>query len=176
MMSRIDAAETAAPHAGLLDWLASTGIEYDLHEHPLTFTARETARAEGIDPRMFAKVLAVETDDGRIALVVVDAADQLDLVKARRVLDARHVRLLNEAELLELAPDCAVGTIPPIGELFAVVVYADHAIREDPTISFHAGSHRFTVHVDRAAWERAANVVFGDLALDREGTPPWARS
>lgn len=175
-MSRIDAAETVAPYAGLLDWLASAGIEYDLHEHPLTFTARETARAEGIDPKLFAKVVAVEADDGRSALIVVDAADQLDLVKARRVLDAHHLRLLTEAEMLALAPDCAVGTIPPIGELFGVVVYADHAIREDPTISFHAGSHRFTVHVDRSAWEHAAKVVYGDLALDREGIPPWARS
>src|SRR3990172_4344965 len=175
-MSRIDTAELATPHAGLLDWLPVADIEYELHEHPLTFTARETAPAEGVNPRRFAKVVVVATSDGRKALLVVDAVDQVDLVKARRVLDARQLRLLSEDEMRELAPECAVGTIPPVGDLFGVHVYADHAVREDPEISFHAGSHRFTVHVDRPAWERAARVVYGDLAADRYGNPAWARS
>jgi hypothetical protein len=37
------AAETPrieGPHAGLLDWLAGRHVEYELHEHPETFTAR----------------------------------------------------------------------------------------------------------------------------------------
>ena len=175
-MSPIDTAELATPHAGLLDWLAAADNEYELHEHPLTYTARETARAEGIDPHRFAKVVAVATSDGRKALIVVDAVDRVDLVKARHVLDAGAIRLLSEEEMLELAPECAVGTIPPVGDLFGVHVYADHAVREDPDISFHAGSHRYTIHLDRAAWERSARVVYGDLAADRDGTPVWARS
>jgi Ala-tRNA(Pro) deacylase len=175
-MSAIDTTELATPHAGLLDWLAAADVEYELHEHPLTFTARETARAEGVDPRLFAKVVAVRTSDGRRALIVVDAVDQVDLAKARRVLDARSVQLLSEDDKRELAPECAVGTIPPVGDLFGVHVYADHAVREDPEITFHAGSHRYTVRVDRPAWERAARVVYGDLAVERDGTPVWARS
>jgi Ala-tRNA(Pro) deacylase len=175
-MSTIATAELAVPNAGLLDWLAATRVEYELHEHPLTFTASETARVEGVDPRLFAKVVAVATSDGRRALVVIDAADRLDLVSARRVLDARSVRLLTEDEMRELAPDCAVGAIPPVGELYDVAVYADHAVREDPVIWFHAGSHRYTVSVDRPAWEKAARVVYGDLAVEEDGTPLWARS
>lgn len=164
------------PHAGLLGWLASHGVEYELREHPLTITARETARVEGIDPRSFAKTLGVATADGTRALVVIDATDKLDLVRARKVLDTGIVRLLDEAELLELAPDCEVGTIPPVGELFAVRVYADFAVREDPEITFHAGSHRFTVTVERPTWEKAAHVVYGDIAVETEHGPAWANS
>ncbi|HSK52093.1 MAG TPA: YbaK/EbsC family protein [Clostridia bacterium] len=163
------------PNPGLLRWLGTHGVEYEVHRHPPTMTALETARAEGIDPRRFAKCLGVATDDGRRALVVVDAEDRLDVAKARHVLAAGDVRLLTEAELLELAPDCEIGTIPPVGELWGVSVFADFAIREDPDISFHAGSHRFTVHVDRAAWEHAAHVVYGDLA-ESDGRPAWALS
>jgi Ala-tRNA(Pro) deacylase len=175
-MSRSETAEVARPHPGLLDWLTRHGVRHEVHEHPLTYTARETARAEGVEPRRFAKVVAVETAEGRRALVVVDATDQVDLVKARHVLGTGHVRLLSEAEMQELAPDCPPGTIPPVGALFGVTVYADHAVRDDPEIVFHAGSHRHTVHVDRAEWERAAGVVYGDLAVEREATPAWARS
>ncbi len=168
--------ETSGPYPPLLEWLARNRVEYELKEHPITYTARETARAEGIDPRRFAKTLGVQAADGRRALVVIDAVDQLDLVRARRVLDTSHVRLLTEAELLALAPGCEVGTMPPVGELFGVRVYADYAIREDPEISFHAGSHRYTVHVNRPTWEKAVGIVYGDLAVDVEVAPAWARS
>ena len=53
------------PHPGLIDWLAGRRVEYELREHPETFTAEATARAEHIDPRRFAKVVGVTADDGR---------------------------------------------------------------------------------------------------------------
>ena len=73
------------------------------------------------------------------------------------------------------APDCEVGTIPPVGDLFSVRVLADIAVREDPEITFHAGSHHFTVHVDRPGWERAGGVTYADLADARDRGPAWAR-
>lgn len=166
----------AVPHPGLLAWLADHEVEYQLREHPLTITARETARVEGIDPRRFAKTLGVATADGSRALMVIDALDRLDLVLARRVLDTHSVRLLDEAELQKLAPDCEVGTIPPVGDLFGVRVCADFAIRDDPEITFHAGSHRFTVTVERSSWEKAAHVTYANLAVDVDRGPAWMRS
>ncbi|MGZ6269303.1 MAG: aminoacyl-tRNA deacylase [Candidatus Limnocylindrales bacterium] len=172
----VDAPVTNGPHAGLLEWLVSHRVEYELHEHPLTFTARETARAEAIDPHTFAKTVGVIGDDGRRALLVIDATDQLDMLKARKVLGVGRVHLLSEPELIELCPGCDVGTMPPIGELFSLPVHADFAIREDAEITFHAGSHRYTVRVEREAWERAAHVQYADLAEDRIGEPAWSRS
>jgi Ala-tRNA(Pro) deacylase len=163
-----------SPHAGLLDWLAGRHVEYELHEHPETFTAEATARADHVDPHQFAKVVGVMTAEGRTALIAVDAVDHVDLAKARRVMGTRDVRLLTEPELTALAPECDPGTIPPVPTLFAVPVYADFAVRDDPVISFAAGSHRYTVHVDRVAFERAAGLAYADLAQDR-GVPAWAR-
>lgn len=161
-----------APHAGLVDWLAARGVEYELREHPLTFTALDTAVREGIDPGRFAKTLVVETDDERRALVVVDAWDRLDCGKAARVLHAEHCRLLDERELGAFAPDCDLGAVPAVGELFGVRVFADYAIHSAPEITFPAGSHAFTVTVDRAQWSVATRVVYGDLA-DDDDAPPW---
>lgn len=165
----------AGPHRGLLEWLAANGVEHQLREHPLTFTARETARVEGLDPRRFAKTLGIGIRDDRRAMVVLDAIDHLDLARARRFLEA-DVRLLGEPELLELCPDCEVGAMPPVGALWNLPVYADFAIRDAPEITFHAGSHRYTVAVERATWERAAGVRYGDLAVKVVGAPPWDRS
>jgi len=166
----------AGPHQALLDWLEAEGVEYEVHEHPATVTALETARAEHVDPHAFAKVVVVTTADGRRALLVLEAADHLDLVKSRSVLDSGHVALLTEHELEELAPDCELGALPAAGALWDLPLFADHALREDPEITFNAGSHRFCVRVDRTAWERAGNVRYADLAEDLDRRPAWARS
>lgn len=162
------------PHPGLLDWLAGRHVEYELHEHPETFTAEATARADHLDPRGFAKVVGIATDDGRTLILLVDADDHVDLAKARQALGARDVRVLSEAEFAALAPDCEPGTVPPVPDLAGVAVYADYAVRETPEIAFHAGSHRYTVHVDRGAWERAAGVSYADLAQAGD-RPAWGR-
>jgi Ala-tRNA(Pro) deacylase len=164
------------PYAGLLEWLERNGVEHDIHEHAEAFTARGTARAEGVDPRTFAKVVGVATDDDRTVLLVIDASDRVDLHKARRALAADDVRLLTEGELAALAPDCRVCAMPAVCVLFGVPTVADYAVRDDPDISFDAGSHRYSVRVDRAAWERAAGVTYADLAEESDAGPAWARS
>jgi Ala-tRNA(Pro) deacylase len=159
-----------------LDWLAAQDVEYEVHPHDPAFTARGTAKAAGVDPRTFAKVIAVASLDGRTAIIVLDATDELDLRKARQVLDAGDVRLLTEAQLSALAPGCEVGAMPAVGALFGLTTYADYAVRDDPEISFNAGSHRFSARVDRARWERACHVIYADLAQDADAGPAWARS
>ncbi len=121
-------------------------------------------------------MVGVAADDGRKALFVVDAPDRVDLHKARGVLGARDVRLLTEAELAELASGCEVGAMPAVGAVFGLPMYTDYAVGDDAEISFNAGTHRYSVRVDRAAWERAAHVHYADLAVDADDRPAWARS
>jgi Ala-tRNA(Pro) deacylase len=160
----------------LLEWLRSHDVEYEIHEHDPAFTARATASAEGVDPRTFAKVVGIATDDGTSILVILDSTDHVDLAKARAALEAADVRLLTEAELAALAPDCEVGAIPAVGSLFGIRTVADFAVRDDAEISFNAGTHRFSARVERPTWERADNVVYADIALEREMRPAWSRS
>ena len=160
-------ATRAEPHQGLLRWLARHGIDHEVHEHRLSYTAKETARAEGVEPSTFAKVVGIEADDGRKALFVLDATDRVSLPKVAAAMGAESVRLLREPELEGLAPDCEAGTIPAVGALFGLPLYADQAVREDAEISFNAGSHRVAVRVDRQAWEAAAEPAYVDIAAGR---------
>jgi Ala-tRNA(Pro) deacylase len=164
----------AQPHAGLLDWLRTHHVDHEVHEHLETFTAAGTARAEGVDARSFAKVVGVAADEGKRALIVVDAWDHVDLRKARDVLGSGEMRLLTEAELATLTPGCEPGAMPAVGALFGLPIYADYAVRDDAEISFNAGSHRYSVRVDRLAWERAAAVQYADLASAANDRPAWA--
>jgi Ala-tRNA(Pro) deacylase len=164
----MDAGTLTRPYAPLLDWLRGQHVDFEVHEHPEAFTAASTARAEGVDARTFAKVVGVGTDDGRQALLVVDAPDRVDLRKARSILRAEEVWLLSEDELTTLAPGCEPGALPAVGALFAISTLADYAVEDDPEISFNAGTHRHTVRVDRFDWERATRVRYADRAADPE--------
>lgn len=153
----------------LASWLRANEIPYEIHPHQLTYTALATAHAEGVEPRTFAKVVAVGTDAGRTVLVVLDAVDAVDLRKVSALIGG-SVRLLTEHELVEAIPGWEAGTVPPVPELAGAQVIADEAVRPDERISFIGGSHTVAVRVDRAAWERAAEITYGDVA--RRPAPP----
>jgi Ala-tRNA(Pro) deacylase len=123
-------ARVTQPLPALLSWLRDHDIEFRMHQHTPTFTARATALAEGVDPKTFAKAIAVKADDGRRAILVLDATDQLDLRAAERLLNAHHLSLLTEEELAEMAPECDVGTMPPVG-LWHLPIYADFGVNAD---------------------------------------------
>jgi prolyl-tRNA editing enzyme YbaK/EbsC (Cys-tRNA(Pro) deacylase) len=157
----------AGPARAIIDWLEGHGVEYELHEHAQAFTAAGAAVAEGVEPATFAKVVGVRTSDGRSAIAVLDATDQVELGELATALGVEWVALLSEVDFAALAPTFEVGTAPPIPELIDAPVYADEAVRDDPKISFPAGSHRHSVRVDRAAWERAAQVGYARFASRR---------
>lgn len=172
----MEATVSSGPMKSLMTWLDRSGIDYELHEHERSLTALATARAEGVDPHTFEKVVWVRSAEGGDALMVLDANDHLDLSKAKDVLRSGKVKLVSEEELAELAPDCDPGAMPAVGTLFGLPTYADLHVGDSAEVSFNAGSHTVAVRVDRAAWEKALGVVYADLAARTWIDPAWHRS
>ena len=172
----MEAPVSASPMKSLMTWLDSAGVDYELHEHDRSLTALATARAEGVDPHTFEKVVWVRSAEGGDALVVLDATDHLDLSKAADVLRSGKVKLVPEEEIAELAPDCDPGAMPAVGDLFGLPTFADLHVCDSAEVSFNAGSHSVAVRVDRAAWEKALGVVYADLAARTWREPAWNRS
>ena len=172
----MEAPVSRGPMKSLMTWLDSEGIGYELHEHDRSLTAVATARAEGVDPGTFEKVVWVRSADDGDALIVLDANDHLDLSKASDVLRSGKVKLVPEEELTELAPDCDPGAMPAVGSLFGLPTYADLHVCDSAEVSFNAGSHTVAVRVDRADWERALGVIYADLAAATWREPGWHRS
>ena len=172
----MEAPVSNGPMKSLMTWLDSAGIDHEVHEHDRSLTAVATARAEGVDPHTFEKVVWVRSADGGDALIVLDANDHLDLGKAKEVLRSGRVKLVPEEELARLAPDCDPGAMPAAGSLFGLPTYADLHVCDAAEISFNAGSHTVAVRVDRAAWEKALGVVYADLAAATWREPDWHRS
>jgi Ala-tRNA(Pro) deacylase len=58
------------------------------------------------------------------------------------------VRLATEAEFASLFPDCELGAMPPLGELYGLPVYVDESLSVDKEIIFSAGTHRDAIRMN----------------------------
>jgi len=79
--------------------LRGENVPFEVHHHPLAYTAQHVAQSEHVPGRMVAKVVVVFAD-GRLALVVVPAPAHVSLEKAASAIKAREVRLASEEEML----------------------------------------------------------------------------
>lgn len=126
---------------------------FDLHRapyrhttHPLAFTAREVARAEHMPERKLAKTIVFLADD-QYGIAVLPADSLVDMQELRIVLDMPRLRLATERELAQLFPDCELGAMPPLGNLFGMEVYIDYSLSHEDEIAFNAGTHRDVIHM-----------------------------
>jgi len=130
----------------LRSFLDSHRAEFTHSTHPIAFTAREVAAAEHLPPRELAKVVVI-FGDAADHIVVIPANRQVDLHEVRSALGLSQARLATESELVKLFPDCAVGAMPPFGDLYGLPVYLDSTLAGQDTIAFNAGTHQDVIHM-----------------------------
>lgn len=137
----------------LQDFLERNGVQYRHTVHPTAYTAREVAAAEHIPPREVAKTVVFLSENG-YGMAVLCADCVVDLEQLRADLGLSRLRLATEAELGELFPDCELGAMPPVGNLFGLPVYVDTQLAGEEMIAFNAGTHRDVVHMRFADFQR----------------------
>jgi Ala-tRNA(Pro) deacylase len=92
--------------------------------------------------------------DGNMAMVVLPATEMVSLGRLKEMTGANDVQLASEPEFKDLFPNCALGAMPPFGNLWGMDVYADDRLSEDKEIAFNAGSHTELVRLAYADFER----------------------
>lgn len=127
-------------------YLDSHRARYSVTSHRAAFTANALASAEHLPAREVAKIVVV-FGDGHFMMLALSANRQVDLNEVKHAIGLRHVRLASEAELLRLFPDCEVGAMPPIGNLYDMPLYLDSDLAKEDIIAFAAGTHRETIHM-----------------------------
>ena len=166
-------ATIATPYANLIVWLEDHEVPFEVHEHPLTFTAEAAAHADHVDARTFAKVVGVRDAEGNRILVVIDSTDRVDLVRlaahlgeaCRRVdshvADRREVD--DEAVVDRAEPRRAVAAASD-GDLEARL--AAHAERRDHISCIGTPDDELRMLVDAAVVDTSRLVVGGVPAVD----------
>lgn len=146
----------------LEQWLNAAGVKYEVTVHPVAYSAQEVAASEHLTGYEVAKVVMAIVD-GDLVMLVLPAPYRVDLAKLRSTLGAGKARLAGEQEFANLFPDCDVGAMPPFGNLYGLSVYVDPSLTRNQQIIFNAGSHRETIAMPYADFERLVKPQIVDL-------------
>jgi Ala-tRNA(Pro) deacylase len=138
-------------------------VRYQVHAHPTSFTATETAAADHVPPSEMAKVVVLKSHE-RFLLAVLPATHTLDLDRLRETVGDARLRLASEPEFADAFADCEPGAIPPFGQLFGMPMWVDDSLGREREMVFNAGNHRETVHLAYDDFVRLAQAEFGEFS------------
>lgn len=124
----------------LKHYLDEHDIAYDTISHTTSYTASQTAQSAHIPGKRLAKVVIAKID-GELAMVALPACAQLDLKSLQTSAGAKQVELAHEYEFTDKFPDCDVGAMPPIGEMYGMDVYLADSLSHEDWIAFNGGTH-----------------------------------
>jgi len=132
--------------------------------HSVAYTAVDVAFAEHISPHKLAKTVVYATTQG-YGLAVLPADELIDLHILGTHMNDPAIRLASEREMEQLFPDCEVGAMPPIGNLFNLPVMVDLTVAEQEFIAFNAGTHRDVIHMSYGDYARLVNPAVAKFAI-----------
>lgn len=142
--------------------------------HSVAFTAKEIAALTHLSNKELAKTVIVRID-GTMAMAVLPASYDVDLVALRAAIGAKSVTLAKESEFKDRFPECDIGAMPPFGNLYGMAVYVDESLTKDKDIAFNAGTHEELLQVSYADFARLVNPTvlrFSELP-DLESMGAW---
>ena len=147
----------------LIDFLNQGKVRYEILHHPEAFTAQELSAVEHVKGRQHAKVVMVKANGDKL-MAVLPADHRVDLEKLDQA-TGRRTALATEAEFKAVFPDCAVGAMPPFGNLYNVATYVDKSFTEDDYIVFEAGTHADAIKMSYADYARLATPMGASFAV-----------
>jgi Ala-tRNA(Pro) deacylase len=141
------------PVKKLKEFLDTHKVKYVSMMHSPAFTSQEIAAAAHVSGKQLAKTVIVKAD-GRLAMVVMPANDQVNFNKLREATGAKELDLASESEFKDKFAGCEVGAMPPFGNLYDMPVFVSNQLTGQGHILFNAGSHSELMQVTFGDFER----------------------
>jgi Ala-tRNA(Pro) deacylase len=145
------------------DYLDSQNVLYETIHHSQAFTAQEVAHSLHVSGKKCVKAV-VASGDNKLVIVVTPASHRLNLQELKSALKVNQLELLVESELAELFPDCDLGAIPPLGNLYGIEVWVDRAVANAEKIVLCAGTHEDCIRMRYADFAKLARPFLGHFS------------
>ena len=143
------------PSRKVKKFLDDQAVKYVKITHSPAYTAQEIAESAHIHGKELAKTIIVLID-GKMAMAVLPATHSIDFDYFRKAIGAEIIKLASEVQFKDAFPDCEVGAMPPLGNLYGMDVYVDDHLTKDKEIAFNAGTH---FELFRMSYEDFARLV-----------------
>ena len=147
----------------LIECLEDNKVRYEVLQHPEAVSAQRIAQAEHVKGRHHAKVVIVKAVDAHL-MMALPADHHIDLEKIEKA-TGKPVSLDKEQEFKSLFPDCAIGAMPPFGNLYGLPTYVERDLAEQDYIVFEAGTHTDAIKMSYRDYEKIVKPKVSDLAI-----------
>jgi Ala-tRNA(Pro) deacylase len=145
------------------EYLQANHISWHRKIHPLAITAQETAQAEHVPGRQFAKTVILTADD-RFIMAVLPADTSIRFDKFQTALSCQRVLLASESDFVLKFPGCDRGAMPPFGSLFGMPVFCDKSLAKQFEIEFNGGAHTEIIRMPFSEFDLLENPTILDFA------------
>jgi Ala-tRNA(Pro) deacylase len=144
-------------------------IKFVVISHSKAYTAQGIAAIAHIRGQELAKTVIVKLD-GALAMVVLPASFQVDLLALKKVVGVKDASLASEREFKQHFPDCETGAMPPFGNLYGIPVYVDKTLTLDKEIAFNAGTHFELIRMDYLDFNRLVEPEVMEFSTRHSGS------
>jgi len=144
-------------------------IKFVVISHSKAYTAQGIAAIAHIRGQELAKTVIVKLD-GALAMVVLPASYQVDLLALKKVVGVKDASLASEREFKQHFPDCETGAMPPFGNLYGIPVYVDKTLTLDKEIAFNAGTHFELIRMDYLDFNRLVEPEVMEFSTRHSGS------
>ena len=150
----------------LVNYLNENKVQYEILHQPKDWSTQKPWRR---DARYYTKVNIVRAGHQHV-VAVLPTNSHIDLKWFAEV-DA-PVRLETEEEFKWLFPDCAVGAIPPFGNLYGLPTSVDNMLGKNDYIIFAAGTDTDQIKMSYPSYERIVQPRIGSFSVKVDSRIP----
>jgi Ala-tRNA(Pro) deacylase len=143
--------------------LDSQNVPYETLHHSQAFTAQEVAHSLHVSGKKCVKAV-VASGDNNLVIVVMPASHRLNIQELKSALKANLLEMLVESELVELFPDCDLGAVPPLGNLYGIEVWVDRAVANAEKVLFCAGTHEDCIRMRYSDFAKVTRPYLGHFS------------
>ena len=146
------------------EFLDGNKVKYTMVSHSPAYSAQEVAASVHIPGRQLAKTVIVKLD-GRLAMAVVPATQEVDMIHLRSAAGATFAEVADTSEFVDRFEGCQLGTMPPFGNLFGMETYLEQDMAKQEFIAFNAGTHTEAIVIPFADYRRLAHPMLAHIAM-----------
>ncbi len=146
----------------LKKFLNDNNVSYECWTHEPVYTSEQAAKVRGTSLESGAKAMVFRSE-GRYFMVVISGDKKIDFKKVKKIICSDSLSLATAQEVLNVT-GCAVGSVPPFGNLANIPVYLDKSIERSPIINFNAGRHDTSISMSLQDYKRVVKPIIVDVA------------
>jgi Ala-tRNA(Pro) deacylase len=146
----------------LIKCLNENAVRYEILHEPLDPSG---SRRQFLSNPGFIETAVVRTKKQHL-LAVIPAGHSVDLKKLAQLI-GEPIRLATEDEFKWLFPDCALGAIPPLGNLYGLATWIDNRLARAEHIVFFAGTPIDSIKVAYSAYVDVVRPNIGAFSGQR---------